>query len=163
MTAALRSLAHAENAEQLKSSFLGSQSYWRDLLAFTWHLRTFNDAPVIAPALFELKGQRGWDGRVELCKESVHDVTVNPALRWIEGRFTFETQSPAAKCGGSVQLFPEEGPDGDIAWKIWTLSTWVDGLKEFPEDVAGLKAQGRKLEDERTIETDVFILGGGNA
>lgn len=163
VTAALQSLARAGDAEQAETRFLRSQAYWRDLLALTWHLRTLNDAPAIAPALVELRRRRGWDGRFELDEGSARDVAVGPALRWVEGRFTFETSSPAAKCGGNVQLFPEEGPDGDIVWKIWVLSTWIDGLKDFPEDVAGLKAPGRNLEDEQTIETDVFILGGGNS
>lgn len=132
------------------------------MLAFTWHLRTLNDAPAIAPALLHLKGSRRLLGGFALDSGSVKAVTVNPRLRWLEGMFTFETDSPAARCGGRVVLFPEEGPDG-VSWKIWALSTWVDELKAFPEDVAGLKASGRKLEDEETIETDVFILGGGNA
>lgn len=162
---ALHSLASALEANDVgavKACFLTSQAYWRDLLAFTWHIRTLNNASAIAPALLHLKGQRSWAGGFALDASSVKDATISPQLRWLEAMFTFETGNPAARCGGRVTLLPEEGPDG-VLWKIWALSTWVDELKDFPEDVGGLKAPGRKLEDEETIDTDVFILGGGNA
>lgn len=96
----------------------------------------------------------------------MREVTIGPALRWVEGLFSFETGTPAARCGGRVVLVPEEEEgDGGIAWRIWVLSTWVDELKAFPEDVAGLKAPGRNLDgpEEEVIETDALILGGGNA
>lgn len=166
ITKALNALAgalEAADATQLQASFLGSQAYWRDILAFTWHLRTFNDGPAIAPSLLALARQRGWDGRVEVNAKSVKDVTVSPALRWVEALFTFETKAPAAECGGRVVLLPEEGEDGVVGWKIWCLNTWVEGLKDFPEDVERLKAPRREVEKEDVIETEVFVIGGGNA
>ncbi|CAN8101232.1 unnamed protein product [Discula destructiva] len=159
LTAALQ----AGDVTQLKACFLASQAYWRDILALTWHLRTFNDGLGIAPSLLALARQRGWDGRVEIDTKNLADVTVSPELRWIEALFTFETASPAAECGGRVVLLPEEGQGGVVRWKIWSLSTWAEGLKEFPEDVDGLRAPGRDLAAEETIETDVFVLGGGNS
>lgn len=170
LSAALDALGGALRAgdEALAAAcFLSSQAYWRDILALTWHLRTLRDAPGIAPALLELSRRRGWDGTAALDRASAREVVLGPgpgALRWVEGLFSFETESPAARCGGRVVLVPEEKEEGGGAvWKIWILSTWVDDLKAFPEDVAGLKAPGRNLEAEETIETDVFILGAGNA
>lgn len=170
---ALGAALRAGDAARVAACFLGSQAYWRDLLALTWHLRTLSDAPAIAPALLALAGRRGWDGRAAVDRASAREVALGPppALRWVEALFAFETaESPAARCGGRVVLVPErtgegEGEDGGggVAWKIWVLSTWVDELKAFPEDVARLKTPGRNLEAEETIETDVFIIGAGNA
>lgn len=92
----------------------------------------------------------------------MRDVTVSPALRWVEALFTFETTSPAAECGGRVVLLPEEGAGGVVSWKIWCLNTWAEGLKNFPENVDGLTAPGRELKED-VIETEVLVLGGGNA
>lgn len=154
---------------QVKASFLGEQSYWRDLLAFTWHLRTFYDGGTIAPAFVELaKARSGGDGsggdfHFQLDQRSAKDVTISPTLRWIEGLFTFETKSPAARCGGQIMLFPEPRSDGGFVWKIWTLSTWIDDLVESPQDMSALQAPKRELDDADSFETDVLVLGGGNA
>lgn len=88
-------------------------------------------------------------------------MTVSPALRWVEGMFAFGTESPAAKCAGRVVLLPVEAEDG-LAWRIWSLSTWVEALEGFAEDEGRLRTPGRALE-EPVIETEVFVLGGGNA
>ncbi|PSR84239.1 hypothetical protein BD289DRAFT_368848, partial [Coniella lustricola] len=156
----------ANDVAQIASSFLTSQAYWRDLLALTWHLRTFNDASTIVPSLLQLQRERGWSGAVTLDHPTAQHITVSPHLRWVQALFTFETASPAANCGGRVVLLPEPGADGcSVVWKIWTLSTWVDSLQAFPEDLEALKAPGRDLraEAEEKLETDVLILGGGNA
>lgn len=161
ITTALQSLTDAltsKDISQIKSCFHPTQAYWRDLLALTWHLRTFNDAPSIAPALLHLTQQRAWRGSFTVNPQSIKEVTVSPALRWVDGLFAFETGSPAAKCAGRVVLLPVEGGE----WKIWTLSTWVEGLEGSAEDEGRLKAPGRAL-DEDVIETEVFVLGGGNA
>lgn len=159
------------DVEQVKGCFLAQQAYWRDVLAFTWHMRTFTDKSSIAPALVELAKARFADGgdvikfqldeaSVEEINASIHcPIAASPKFKWIEGMFTFETNSPAARCGGRVMLCPEEGG----SWKIWALSTWVDDLVASPQDMDALKAPSqRKLEEEKEIETDVFILGGGN-
>lgn len=100
---------------------------------------------------------------MEVYPTSVRDVTVSPVLRWVEALFSFETEAPAARCGGRVVLLPEEGEEGVVRWRIWCLNTWVEGLRAFPEDVERLTAPGRELEGEEVIETEVFVLGGGNA
>lgn len=51
--------------------------------------------------------------------------------------------------------------DDDVQWKIWVLSTCLENLDVHPEDEELLKHPGRKLDGD--LETDVFILGAGNA
>lgn len=162
----LRSLTDAlgaEDVKKVKSCFLTSQAYWRDLLSLTYHFRTFNDAGVITPAMMMLTRKRGLLGGFELIPGSVQDVVVSPALRWVEAMITFKTVMPKAKCEGRVVMFPETGESGEIIWKIWSLSTWLDAFEEYPEDEKKLKAAGRDVKDAEHIETDVFIVGGGNA
>lgn len=50
-----------------------------------------------------------------------------------------------------------------IEWKIWILTTKLENLDLQPEDEALLQSPGRQLDGLETLETDVFIIGGGNA
>lgn len=43
------------------------------------------------------------------------------------------------------------------------MSTRLEGLDLQPEDETLLKAPGRQLEGVERFETQVFIIGGGNA
>lgn len=52
---------------------------------------------------------------------------------------------------------------GAVAWRIWILSTWLENLESHPENEALLRSPGRQLDGIEQFETDVFIIGGGNA
>jgi hypothetical protein len=54
----LNSALAAGDARALTRCFYPEQSYWRDQLALTWHLRTFENASVIAASLLETKELR---------------------------------------------------------------------------------------------------------
>lgn len=43
----------AGDAKALEACFYAGQAYWKDQLAFTWHLRTFNGPGTIAASLLE--------------------------------------------------------------------------------------------------------------
>jgi len=53
--------------------------------------------------------------------------------------------------------------NGTVTWKIWVLSTWLENLDAHPENEALLVSPGRQLDGVEQFETDVFIIGGGNA
>lgn len=53
--------------------------------------------------------------------------------------------------------------DGVLSWKIWNLCTKLESLDLQPEDESLLQAPGRSLEGAKLLETDVFVIGGGNA
>ena len=53
--------------------------------------------------------------------------------------------------------------DGVVSWKIWNLCTRLESLDLQAEDECLLQAAGRSLDGPKTLETDVFIIGGGNA
>ena len=43
------------------------------------------------------------------------------------------------------------------------MATWLEGFDDFPVDTSVLEEPGRDLTGSGDIETDVFIIGGGNA
>ena len=49
-----------------------------------------------------------------------------------------------------------------VGWKIWILSTSLENLDLQPEDEQLLQSAARQLE-HGDFDTDVFIVGGGNA
>lgn len=49
-----------------------------------------------------------------------------------------------------------------IEWKIWILSTRLEDLDLQAEDEGLLQAAARPFDD-LDLETEVFIIGGGNA
>lgn len=82
--------------------------------------------------------------------------------QFIDCNFTFKTGSPAAKCSGRLLFLPVK-TDETLAWKIWILNTKLESLDIQSEDEALLETPGRKLDSAEPLETDVFIIGGGNA
>lgn len=61
-----------------------------------------------------------------------------------------------------MKLVPVKADD-TISWKIWIFSTWVENLDVHPENKLLLDSPRRDLDDVDQFETDVFIIGGGNA
>ncbi len=83
--------------------------YWRDLVAFTWDVRTFRGRPQIAAGLEEFAGAVGAEGfRLEDGKEVA--VVERDGIPCVEGFFVFETA--AARGRGHLRLRRDEGePD----------------------------------------------------
>lgn len=51
---------------------------------------------------------------------------------------------------------------GSTRWKIWILSTHLEGLDAYPENEALLRNPGRDLSDATNVRCDVLIIGAGN-
>ncbi len=62
----LNTALRSGDASSVEDCFYAPQAYWKDLLALTWHFRTFTSAGSIAAALLELKKLRGLDGLIEM-------------------------------------------------------------------------------------------------
>lgn len=56
----------------------------------------------------------------------------------------------------------EQDGNEALEWKIWILSTRLEALDIQTEDESLLQAAPRQFDD-LDLETDVFIIGGGNA
>jgi hypothetical protein len=53
--------------------------------------------------------------------------------------------------------------ESDSKWKIWTLTTWLAELRNFPEQEFLLKGPGKPIAEGPDLVTDVLVVGGGNA
>jgi len=146
----------------IADTFLAHQSYWRDTIAFTSHMRTFKDPEVIALALTELNRQRRIDG-IAITPGSAQIFGTSESLKWIDFFFTFKTIDPQATCNARVMLIPEVSEDGSTNWKIWTLSTWLTSFDMYPENEGLLRAPSKPINDGEHLRTDVLIIGGGNS
>ncbi|KAI1050951.1 hypothetical protein LB505_013944 [Fusarium chuoi] len=151
----------ANDVEALQECFFADQAYWKDALAFTYHLRTFYTPSVIVANLLETNKMRGRSMRWNM--ESAVFVAATPVLQFIDVALSFRTVSPAASCSARIVLLPVESDQGKLEWRIWILSTKLENLDVHPENESLLQSPCRDLSGMTEIDTDVFIIGGGNA
>ncbi|MBV9560497.1 MAG: NAD(P)/FAD-dependent oxidoreductase [Bradyrhizobium sp.] len=129
--------ALADNdGDALRRLFL-SESYWRDVLALSWHIQTFNGAPAILQALQARVAQpRGF--AVDAERAPPRQVT-RAGTAAIEAIFNFETD--IGRGDGIVRLIPDTA-DGNRL-KAWTLLTALEGLKGFEEELGSARPRGQ--------------------
>src|SRR5689334_22301239 len=105
------------------------QSYWRDVLAFTWDIVTLEGAPAILtglkahvqrvqPFAFKSEARSRWPRQV-----------ARAGVESAEGFFTFETA--IGRCQGVLRLLPDADDEG--AMKAWTLLTTLEEIKGHEE------------------------------
>jgi putative flavoprotein involved in K+ transport len=145
------------------ASMFGDDSYWRDLVSFSWNLKTAEGRqqiqamleetmPNAKPASFAIQGEGS----------EANGVT--------EGWFTFETATGRGR--GHLRL---------IGGKAWTLLTTLQELKGFEEKKGGNRPKGvehgafkdrkswleARQDEERTLgfatQPYVVVIGGGQA
>ncbi|KAL5366573.1 hypothetical protein BJX96DRAFT_170043 [Aspergillus floccosus] len=156
----------SDDAQALERCFVPTQAYWRDQLALTYHLRTFISPGVIAAALLETKSLRGMTEQIAI-DGVAQFVPVMSTLQFISCDIVFRTGSPGATCKGAIILLPVKclpwGSDDIVEWRIWVLTTRLENLDLQPENEKLLRAPRRRIDHLEQLETDVFIIGGGNA
>ena len=158
----------------IKSLFL-ADSYWRDVLALTWKIRTVTGRDAI---LKELKPHipRAKPSRfaADARRTAPRHVT-RAGTKAIEAIFSFETA--VGRCNGVVRLIPDPGDGGTL--KAWTLLTALEELKGFEERLGRSRPKGeaysrdfrgpnwldlRKSAAEYSDrDPDVLVVGGGQA
>ena len=145
------------------TSMFGADSYWRDLVSFTWNLKTAEGPqqiqamleatmPNAQPTSFVIQGEGSEAGGVT------------------EGWFTFETATGRGR--GHLRL---------IGGKAWTLLTTLQELKGFEEKKRETRPKGvehgvfkdrkswleARQDEERTLgfakQPYVLVIGGGQA
>ncbi|KAH7244497.1 uncharacterized protein BKA55DRAFT_692296 [Fusarium redolens] len=151
----------ANDTDALQECFFADQAYWKDALAFTYHLRTFYTPSVIVANLLETNKARGISMRWNM--ESAVFVPATPVLQFLDVALSFRTVSPDALCSARIVLLPAQNSTGELEWRIWILSTKLENLDVQPEDESLLHSPRRSLDGIHDIDTDVFIIGGGNA
>ena len=164
--------ALAEPDYVLLKTLFHADSYWRDVLALTWHIRTVNGADAIVKELKAHVGQAQPSGfRTDPRRTAPRRVT-RAGTEAIEAIFRFETVE--GRGSGVLRLTP----DGDML-KAWTLLTALDEIKGYEEQLGRSRPQGKAYSrdfrgpnwlDVRKAATEyvdrdptVLVVGGGQA
>jgi cation diffusion facilitator CzcD-associated flavoprotein CzcO len=167
--------AIAKPDESALKKLFHPESYWRDVLALSWHLQTINGADAI---LRELKAHavraapRGF--RIDPDRAGPRRITRAGTVS-IEAIFKFETAQ--GRGSGILRLIPDAA-DGNRL-KAWTLLTALDELKGFEEQLGSARPRGQSYSrdfrgpnwlDLRKAATQyadrdpvVLVVGGGQA
>ena len=143
-------------------------AHWRDLLAFTWQVKTFSGCKIFN-AIKQCSGARGFE--IDPRRTPPREVT-RAGTKVIEAFFRFETA--AMRGQGVLRLVPE----GDT-WKCWSLLTAAEELKGFEESVGSRRPRGESYSRDfrgpnwldlrkRSIayadrDPAVLVVGGGHA
>ncbi len=162
------------DATALAHLFL-ADSYWRDVLALSWTLQTWNGADAI---LAELKAlaPRAKPNNFQIDPDRAAPRRVTRAgANSIEAIFAFETA--VGRGHGILRLIPDAG-DGNRL-KAWTLLTALEELKGFEEAQGASRPRGQAYSrdfrgpnwlDQRNAQTayadrdpTVLVVGGGHA
>ncbi|KAE8391181.1 FAD/NAD(P)-binding domain-containing protein [Aspergillus alliaceus] len=151
-----------DDANALQGCFFDNQAYWKDQLALTYHLRTFNTPRIIAASLLETKTLRNVKGKITV-KGAAIFFPATPTLQFIDCGIVFRTDSPGATCEGKVVLLPVRSDIWTVVWKVWILSTILKSLDLQPENEGLLQSPRKQLDGLASFDIDVFIIGGGNA
>lgn len=120
------------------ASLFLSDGHWRDILAFTWHIRTFSGTAAIReeltrrldtvqPSGFGLAKDRTPPRRVKRAGQDSLEVL-------------FDFRTSAGQGQGVVRLVSD--PEGSGELRAWTLMTALHALKEHPERLSAARAGG---------------------
>ncbi|KAJ3868061.1 hypothetical protein EV359DRAFT_33047 [Lentinula novae-zelandiae] len=156
--------AEAGDVEGLINLFM-SESYWRDILAFTWDFRTFIGSDKINQFLKD---------RLSASKAKMFKLRDDylglqqpyPDIAWIGFLFDFEV-GDVRKASGVGRLMPQS----DGSWKAHTIFTNLEELKGIPEKVGQMResrmdhglwsAQRQRAAAFEDKEPIALIIGGG--
>jgi len=145
------------------TSMFGDESYWRDLVSFTWNLKTA-EGPQQIQAMLEATMPNAKPSNFAIQGEGSEANGVT------EGWFTFETATGRGR--GHLRL---------IGGKAWTLLTTLQELKGFEEKKGGNRPKGvehgaykdrkswleARQDEERMLgfarQPYVVVIGGGQA
>jgi len=129
--------AFAAPDDSLLKTLFHAESYWRDVLALSWQIRTVIGADRIVPALRACSSRAPMGFKVDPDRTPPREVTRagTPAT---EAIFRFETIE--GRGSGVLRLTP--AADGQL--KAWTLLTTLDELKGFEEQVGRARPNGQR-------------------
>ncbi|MEO9189500.1 MAG: NAD(P)/FAD-dependent oxidoreductase [Acetobacteraceae bacterium] len=116
-------------ATRIEALFAG-ECHWRDILAFTWNLRTTSAAPAIAQRMAPALARMAPRGLVLAAGRTPPRRVVRAGIDAIEAIFVFETS--VGPCNGVVRLVSEGG-----APRAWTLMTTLDEIRGHGDPANG--------------------------
>lgn len=134
---------------------------WRDKLSFTWDFRTFNFKDAILKAATDLLPQTEATN-FNLLQPAPKVSRPYPDFSQLQFVVSFETEIVLASAVINAVLTKDGG------WKIYTMHTVAESLKQFPEQSApdghmtGITSwESQRSETINTVDPKVLIIGGG--
>src|SRR5690348_2639196 len=116
-----------------------SESFWRDVLALSWSIKTVNGADAIVKELAVLGAHTiPRKFRIDPDRAAPRWVT-RAGTSTIEAIFSFETGS--GRGNGILRLIPDASDDDRL--KAWTLLTALEELKGFEEQLDKTRPRGQ--------------------
>ena len=171
----LMDFERAMSRPDLKSaeSLFHRDGYWRDLLAFTWHIQTVSGAKNIVEAL-KIYAEGAEPSEFEIdANRTPPRLVIRAGTEIIEAIFTFKTAYGPAN--GILRLI-QDGHDTPVAW---TLLTALEDIKGFEETIGNTRPTGTAysrdfqgpnwFDDRQTAaayadrEPAVLVVGAGQA
>lgn len=156
---------HAHDAHRVSTLFI-ADSFWRDILSFTWDVRTFSGAEITQ---FLVDRLRLTNATAFTLRDDAYLVLQRPYpdLTWITFMFDFETDVGFAS--GIARIVPTSSGQ----WKAYCMFTNLEGLKGYPEMLGPLRNQAPnhgKWEVDRKREAEfldadpvVLVIGAGQS
>jgi hypothetical protein len=152
----------AQRLSQLEIHDFKDDAVWRDTFALTGTSRTFYTPSTITAAWHETT-KRTKAGSFALDENGTHVIRSPFGPHWIQAEFSFETGAiPQTICKGIITLVLIS----DSEWRIWTLRTILEQLKDQPNvDNLNIANGNEKLADGHRAEShfDCVVIGGGQA
>ncbi|CAG7915956.1 unnamed protein product [Penicillium olsonii] len=149
----------SEDAQAFADLFL-DYGVWRDKLSFTWDFRTFNFRDAILKAATDLLSQTK-ARNFELLAPAPSISRPYPDFSQLQFVVSFETELVTASAVINAVLTQD-------GWKIYTMHTVAESLKQFPEQAApdghmtGITSwESQRAEAINTVDPEVLIIGGG--
>jgi cation diffusion facilitator CzcD-associated flavoprotein CzcO len=116
------------------AALLAGECHWRDILAFTWDIRTCSGAEAIAARLAPTLAAARPHGLALAAGRTPPRRLARAGIDCIEAIFTFHTAT--GPCTGVVRLVSEDG-----ATRAWTLMTSLDEIRGHEDPAEGKRWQ----------------------
>ncbi len=116
------------------AALFAEDCHWRDILAFTWDLRTASGAAAIAERMAEAGARMAPRGIALAARRTPPRRVVRAGVDAIEAIFAFETS--VGPCNGVVRLVSEGGEQ-----RAWTLLTALDEIRGHEDPANGKRWQ----------------------
>ena len=126
---AFETALQARDHDRLRGMF-AAECFWRDILAFTWDLRTTAGAEAICQLLLPTLDRAAPTGFALAAGRTPPRVVTRAGTECLEVLFTFETT--VGLCNGVVRLVREDG-----VYRAWTLMTGLDEIRGHEDPANG--------------------------
>jgi cation diffusion facilitator CzcD-associated flavoprotein CzcO len=130
--------ALAKSDSGLLKTLFHPDSYWRDVLALSWHIQTVNGADAILKELAIHAPAAGPSGFAVDPDRAAPRKVMRAGTNAIEAIFKFETK--VGRGSGIIRLIPDAADGNKLT--AWTLLTELGELKGFEEQIGVARPRG---------------------